>query len=152
MPAADKNGLADPYITIYCNGSEVSTRDHPLECTLNPRWYETVPLNVSILSVKDSSPIILYIYDYDEFDSDDIIGVCFIDMIEAVLKPEITPRPKWKQMSLGRKGTEKGEILISFSLFPADCPVDLHSIMPEFKEMNIEMNILGLRDLKPAVG
>jgi len=83
LPAADKNGLSDPYVIIYCNGSEASTKDHPIESTLNPRWYETLQQDVNILSIIESAPIVVYVYDHDDIDSDDIIGVCIIEMTEA---------------------------------------------------------------------
>ena len=151
LPAADKNGLADPYLTVYCNGSEASTKDHPIESTLNPRWYETLVQDVSILSLKDSAPIILYIYDHDAIDADDIMGVSVVEMTEATIDAEIAPRPKWRPLGLGRKGTEKGEILVSFSLVNQSREKVQFNIMPEFEDKNIDLNILGLRDLKSAV-
>ncbi|OMJ77656.1 hypothetical protein SteCoe_22695 [Stentor coeruleus] len=152
LPAADKNGLADPYIIIYCAGNEHSTRKTPCESTLNPRWYETFCIPISIPSLEESAPIVIYVYDYDEISSDDIMGVTFIEMTEAVINPDIIPRPKWRQLSLGRKGTEKGEVLISFSLFKGEASTNVCNIMPEFEDKTLEINILGLRGLKPAVG
>lgn len=152
LPAADKNGLADPYVVIYCAGSEHTTRESPRECTLNPRWYETFCIPVSIPCIEESAPIVIYIYDYDEITSDDIMGVTFIEMTDAVVNPDIVPRPKWRQLSLGRKGTEKGEILMGFSLFKGKALANVYNIMPEFEDKTLEINILGLRGLKPAVG
>ncbi|OMJ78297.1 hypothetical protein SteCoe_21930 [Stentor coeruleus] len=152
LPAADKNGLADPYIVIYCAGNEYNTRESPCECTLNPRWYETFCIPISITSIEESAPIVIYIYDYDEITSDDIMGVTFIEMTDAIVNPDIVPRPKWRQLSLGRKGTENGEILMSFSLFKGKALPNVYNIMPEFEDRTLEINILGLRGLKPAVG
>ena len=152
LPASDGNGLADPYVNIYCNGSEVSTKSNPIECTLNPRWYQTLSMPVHVLSVKDSAPIVIYVYDYDKIDSDDVLGVTIVEMSEAYSNNGTAPRPKWKQLSLGRKGTEKGEILISFSIIKPDVTALEFNIIPEFEDKNAEINILGLRDLKPAVG
>jgi hypothetical protein len=151
LPAADKNGLADPYVNIYCAGEEVSTRESPRECTLNPRWYETFELRVKIPSIKDAPPIILYIFDHDVIGSDDILGVTFINLIEGKVEPENVPRPTWRKISLGRKGTEKGEILASLSIFKKQVANNFE-ILPEFEDKNIQINILGLRDLKPALG
>ena len=151
LPAADKNGLADPYIKVYCAGEEVPKDKEPRECTLNPRWYETYHMKIKIPSTKESAPIVVYVYDYDLIGSDDILGVTFIEMTEASIEPDSVPRPKWRDISLGRKGTEKGKILMSFSLFKRELKTPFN-IVPEFEDKNIQINILGLRDLKPAVG
>ena len=151
LPAADKNGLADPYLKIYCAGEEVTTRDDPRECTLNPRWYETYELKVKIPNVQQAPPIIVYIFDHDVIGSDDILGVTFINLTEGKIEPETVPRPTWRKISLGRKGTEKGEILVSVSLYKRQIK-EQFNIMPEFEDKNIQINILGLRDLRPALG
>ena len=39
LPSSDRNGLADPYIKIYCGGNDISTEKYPKESTLNPKWY-----------------------------------------------------------------------------------------------------------------
>ena len=151
LPAADRNGLADPYLKIYCAGQEAPEKKDVRECTLNPRWYETYHLKIKISSIKESAPIVVYVFDYDIISKDDILGVTFIEIADASIEPVSVPRPKWREISLGRKGTEKGKILMSFSLFKEEIKKPFN-IVPEFEDKNIQINILGLRDLKPAVG
>lgn len=151
LPASDKNGLADPYINIYCSGVEVSTKNKPREQTLNPRWYETYPLAIRTPSIEDAAPIIIYVFDYDAITSDDMMGRALITMTDASMSTDSAPRPKWYSISLGREGTEKGEILCSFTLARPNA-VPRFNILPQFIDKTVEINILGLRGLKPAVG
>jgi hypothetical protein len=61
------------------------------------------------------------------------------------------PRPKWHQLHMGKPGTEEGEILISFSLVSEHFK-PTYQIAPATKDVTFEINILGLRDLKPSLG
>ena len=61
------------------------------------------------------------------------------------------PRPKWQELNMGKPGTEEGEILISFSVCSADFN-PTYQITPATKDVTFEINILGLRDLKPSLG
>ena len=54
---------------------------------------------------------------------------------------------------MGKPGSEAGEILVSFNLFTnlTDEPPKFN-IVPECVETSVEINVLGLRDLKPSLG
>jgi hypothetical protein len=148
--AADKNGLADPYIKINFSGSEITTKNSPCDMTLNPKWYETYNTVVNIGSPKDVPPLILSIYDYDHFGQDDFMGACQVEEIEV--EPEGAPKPKWLKLTFGDKQTKCGEILASFSLSYEVKIKRKFKIMPKFSEKIIDINVLGLRDLKPSIG
>lgn len=152
LAAADKNGLADPYINIYCAGSEISTKNKPCELTLNPRWYQTFPLNVAVTRIEEAAPVIISLFDYDDIDSDDFLGLCLIELKTAAIDADNAPKPKWIKLNTGENGTEKGEILVSFSLSSKVNENRVFDIVPKFTDKSIDINILGLRDLKPAVG
>lgn len=147
--AADKNGLADPYIRVNFAGSEITTKNSPCDMTLNPKWYETYYTLVKIGSPKEIPPLILSIYDYDHFGQDDFMGACQVEEIE--IDPEEAPKPKWLKLTFGDKITKCGEILASFSLSYNVEVKRRFKIMPKFTEKIIDINVLGLRDLKPAI-
>ena len=152
LPAADKNGLADPYFNLYCAGEETSTRKHPCDMTLNPRWYQTFTLPISISRIEDAPPMIFTLFDYDNIDSDDFLGNCIIQLENAVIDPDNAPTPKWIDLNSGTSDSIQGQILISFSLSSALKQERKFDIMPIFVEKTLSVNILGLRDLKPALG
>jgi hypothetical protein len=59
--------------------------------------------------------------------------------------------PKWHQLHMGKPGSEEGEILISFGICSVDFTQD-YDITPVTRDTTFEINILGLRDLKPSLG
>lgn len=152
LPAADKNGLADPYFVLYCCGNEASTKSSPCDLTLNPKWYKTFSMPISITSPEEAPPMMISLFDYDTFDEDDFMGMCQIDLTQAEIDPEIAPKPKWRKLSLGDNYTECGEILCSFTLSTDVEYRRRFNITPKFVETTVDINVLGLRDLKPAVG
>ncbi|CAG9316505.1 unnamed protein product [Blepharisma stoltei] len=151
LPAADGVGLSDPYLVIYCAGVEVSTKNKPREQTLNPRWYETFPMQIRIPTIEDAPPVILSVFDYDVISKDDMMGRALINLSDASLNTEIVARPKWYPINLGTPESEKGAILCSFTL-ARPMSVPRFNITPKFVDKTVEINILGLRGLKPAVG
>jgi hypothetical protein len=52
---------------------------------------------------------------------------------------------------MGKPGSGMGEILVSFNLFTTSA-LPQFNLVPETIETCIEINCLGLRDLKPALG
>ncbi|CAG9328112.1 unnamed protein product [Blepharisma stoltei] len=151
LPAADKNGLADPYVKIYCAGALGSTQNEPQERTLNPTWYRTIPIELSIGAFEAVPPIICYVWDWDRIGGDDLIGMTITDITEATINSRTPTPPKWKSLNMGRVGSEMGEILISYNLYDVGQVVE-YEIIPEYDDVSIEISILGMRDLHPAVG
>lgn len=98
-------------------------------------------------------------WDKDEelFDStDDFIGRSVIFLKDASVSEDDTiPEPRWHKVVMGFSENEPsiGEILCSFSLVPDDyrfkVPTNYMQLTDyiEFKEYNIEINVLGLRNL-----
>lgn len=151
LPSSDSSGSADPYVVMYCAGSEVSTDKKAKPNTLNPMWYETLALNVTCESNK-SAPIIIYVWDYDFSSKDDLMGMCVVNMNDIKKgDTDLAPRPIWFKLDMGKPGTEEGEILMSFSL-KDKVYTPMRNLIPVSIEVTVEINILGLRDLKPAVG
>lgn len=149
LPAADPTGLADPYVKILCGASECSTDRNAKEGILNPIWYESFSMNVSIGSIDTAPPIIVQVWDYDAGSNDDIMGICTINMASIAVNPESCPRPEWHKLSLGSDETQEGEILVSFMIVDSKVP---GFFMPELTEVSIDIYALGFRNLKPALG
>ena len=152
LPAADKNGLADPYIKIYCAGTEISTKSKPCELTLNPRWYQTFTMPISIANIEDAAPIVISLFDFDLTDADDFLGTCLVELTNAVINADVAPKPKWVKLKMGENEAGKGDVLVSFTLSSNISEERTFNIVPVFTDKSISINILGLRDLKPAVG
>jgi len=62
----------------------------------------------------------------------------------------LAPIPEWIPIGMDEE-TSAGEILVSFNLY-SDLQVPERSLIPPTMDVNIEINILGLRGLKPALG
>mmetsp|Transcript_8349 Transcript_8349/g.8258 ORF Transcript_8349/g.8258 Transcript_8349/m.8258 type:complete len:976 (+) Transcript_8349:1306-4233(+) len=150
LPSSDANGSADPYVVMYCAGNQVNTDKKAKPNTLNPMWYETLAMEISV-EPDTSTPVLIYVWDYDLGSRDDLMGMCIVNMKEIKRDTTLAPRPKWYKLDMGKPGTEEGEILMSFSLQQSG-NVPYYSLVPQSTEVTIEINILGLRDLKPAVG
>jgi len=151
LPSADSNALADPFVIFYCGGEEIQTRkDEKLE-TLNPMWYRSLPLSVRCGDVSDAPPVIVYVMDYDEIGDNDLIGMCVLTCDNASMNDPTPMKPEWIDLSMGKKGCELGQILISFNMFTTS-NIPRYDLMPEVVDTSVEINVLGLRDLKPALG
>ena len=150
LPSADADGLADPYVKIICSSSSVSTDPKEKAGILNPMWYKHFTMEVNYSSPETAPPVIVQVWDHDiGFNSDDLIGLCELSMKKMRINPEEFPRPNWYKLSLGTKDSEEGEILMSFALFDQKIP---KFILPPAIDITVEIYVLGLRELKPALG
>ena len=80
LPPSDASGLADPYVVVYYQGSQISTDKEAKVQTLNPIWYEYHIMEIDFVSPEKSPPIIVYVWDYDKIGDDDLMGMCIIDV------------------------------------------------------------------------
>ncbi len=101
----------------------------------------------------------LNIWDKDEgiMESDDFIVRAVVFLKDAAYSEDDTiPEPKWHKvtMGFGKNEASIGEILVSFALVPDDyrfkVPTEYMNLTEylDFKEYNIEINVLGLRQLQ----
>lgn len=149
LPAADPSGLADPFVRILCGSSEYQTDKQAKLEILNPLWYESFTLPISIGSLDTAPPIIIQVWDFDSGSSDEIMGLSIIHMNTIPENPSDAPRPSWYKLSLGSQDTEEGEILMSFFIVDQNPPP---MIIPPLREVTVEIYALGFRNLKPALG
>ena len=69
LPAADTNGLSDPYVVVFSGGGKTK-RTKVQKKTLAPVWAETLEVGVA----DAAEPLTLRVWDHDKFDTDDLLG------------------------------------------------------------------------------
>jgi Ca2+-dependent lipid-binding protein len=158
LPAADSEGSSDPYIQVWSTDKKKAVTP-VVEDNCNPIFFSTLEIYYDFTTPAEAPPIILNVWDKDEdlFDStDDFIGRSVIFLKDAALSEDDTiPQPKWHKVVMGFSDNEPsiGEILCSFALVPDDfrfkVPTEYLQLTDyiEFKEYNIDINVLGLRNL-----
>ncbi|PPJ58204.1 hypothetical protein CBER1_02571 [Cercospora berteroae] len=81
LPAADRNGLSDPFCKFVLNGKEVYKTEKQKK-TLHPAWNEY--FEVPVIS-RTAAKFQVDVYDWDFGDKDDFLGAAKIDL--NVLQP-----------------------------------------------------------------
>ena len=150
--AADDNGLSDPYCVVAFGSATKKTR--VINCTLNPTWYETLTLNVELpadaADIALSPDINVMVYDKDVVGRDDFLGRVTIRAGSATRG--FPPRPTWYDLFVESEDEPYGSILASFQLIPGSevGAEPVRDILPNFRECELEISAIGLRDLKPS--
>jgi hypothetical protein len=164
FPAFDSNGLLDPYFEIFCMGKK-QQQTKIKQKTKDPLFYETKIFDLNLPSdLKYSPQVILRLMDYDPFDSDDFVGLVFLNLADAIVRQNSSsniwlqntnlPEPKWYpiQEPQGEKKTG-GEILVSIELIRKQFLEEIipipQSIVPKKKKAFLEIIVLGLRQMEP---
>jgi len=152
--SSDSNGNNDPYVRITCVDEKRETSiKHD---TINGIWNETLVFNTVQLDLKRKStwPILLVeILDYDKIGKDDLLGSSYVWLSDSpyIINNTKAVKPKWHQLYLPKSNKPQGEILLSFYIFDKDNKDLSRKInpVPETESYSFEINILGLRDMKP---
>jgi hypothetical protein len=99
-------------------------------------------------------PFIMDVYDHDTL-GDDFICRCVIPIKDAVYSEnDEIPKPKWYPCRMRPNGPTCGEVLVSFAIVVDDynfkTPLNYVRLrnQVETPEFQIDINILGLRDLQ----
>ena len=152
--SSDNNANNDPYVRITCVDTKRETSiKHE---TINGIWNETLIFDGVELNIKKKStwPIILAeVLDYDKIGKDDLLGSSYIWLSDSPYGMNDTKivKPKWHQLYLPKSNRPQGEILLSFYIFDQKNKNKFRSInpIPETVLYSLDINILGLRDIKP---
>lgn len=175
IPAADADGSSDSYISIWNPDGKAEVKTRIIEDSLNPIYFETLEMLYDMADLDNSPPIVLDIWDQDKgvfgSESFDFLGRCTVYLNEASTNPlseqrskskeyvdscNKVPLPKWHPIRMGFDESlpSCGEVLCSFVIVQDDfdfkTPVKQHklaNIIP-MKEYNVEINMLGLRNLE----
>ena len=123
----------------------------------NPIFFSTLEVYYDFSTPAEAPPIVLNIWDEDlgVLESNDFIGRAVIFLSDTNYSTDdVIPEPTWHKVRMGFSGDKepsKGEILCSFSVVPDDyrfkVPTEYMNLCDymEFKEYNVEINVLGLR-------
>ncbi|ETO84330.1 hypothetical protein F444_01744 [Phytophthora nicotianae P1976] len=160
LPPADSNGLLDPFLVVRCMGEEMLTSKK--KKTRDPLWYETLHFDVNLPELKYAPQVMLRVMDYDDFDSNDFVGLAALNLSDAVIRssdqvagehqPSL-PDPQWHRIMFQEPGDCEGEILASLELirkqFPDETVRRAPSIVPRNRKAFLEITVLGLRNMEP---
>ncbi len=151
--AGDSTGLSDPYCKISINGEKRETSVR-YKC-VNGIWNEKLVFDTVSFSYKEQAtwPVLLVTVMDKDFASSDMLGYSYVwlsDTNYSYNSPKKI-KPKWEQLYLQKSNKAQGQILLSFYIFDNDHRDDINKIQiePETTPFNVEINALGLRDLKP---
>jgi len=126
---------------------------------INPIFFESLELYYDFDNIQNAPPVILNIWDHDDaiLDGDDFLGRSVVYLGDASLSNDDSiPEPKWHDIKVGQSESEPacGQILCSFSVVEDDyvykIPISYLKLTEEieYKEYNVEINVLGLRNLE----
>ncbi|RLN20509.1 hypothetical protein BBJ28_00005436 [Nothophytophthora sp. Chile5] len=161
LPPADSNGLLDPYLVVRCMG-EKEKQTSKKKMTRDPLWYETIYFDVNLPELKYAPQVMLRVMDYDDFDSNDFVGLTALNLSEAHIRTSeqlssgklaTLPDPEWHSILFQEPGDCEGEILASLELirktFPDEKVPRSLSIVPKHRKAFLEITVLGLRSMEP---
>ena len=152
--SSDGNGTNDPYVRLTCvNDKKESSIKHE---TINGIWNEALVFDGVELDLKKKStwPILLAeVLDYDRIGGNDLLGSSYVWLSDSPYRINSTElvKPKWHQLYLPKSNAPQGELLLSFYIFDKEHSNMFRQIDPVPKTISysFEINILGLRDIKP---
>lgn len=155
LPAADANGLLDPYLKVRLLGHQEKTQ--VVKKTRDPCWYETKVFNVDLPPLAFAPQIALRLFDWEAnpLDFDDYVGSAFVPIQDGVdlTRANASPSPKWYRVLQQEDGDCEGQILASVeyinkATWVQPLPPTL-SIVPTTRTAYLELTVLGLRNLQP---
>ena len=151
--AGDSNGLSDPYCRIIINGEtrETSVKN---KC-VNGIWNEKLIFDTVSFNYKEPATwpcMLITVLDKDITDSD-MLGYSYLWLNDTNYSYNQIKKikPKWEQLYLKKSNRAQGQILLSFFILDNEHRelIKKIEIEPETIPYKVEINALGLRDLKP---
>ena len=156
--AAESNGTSDPYVTLSLGNKELSTTAK--HNTMNGVWNELLEYEQVYMDIKDQRtwPVFsLNVWDKNKVLKDVPLGYNYIWLSNthfSVNSFELI-KPKWHDLYLPKSNKQQGKILMAFYLFDQTIKLkgqDLYNkinFLPKTQLYNFEINVLGLRELRP---
>lgn len=160
LPAADQNGLSDPYVRVHFLGQRVDSDKK--KNTLFPVYYQTLTFdNVIIPNINDyefASQISLRVYDTNII-GDRYLGSAFFNLKNAIVSSDHNMQvldlkdPYWLPLFREQPGDGQGHILASVQLIPTMNKSIPRPLSPKIeiptRSAYIEFLIIGVRDMAP---
>ena len=151
--SGDSDGTSDPYTIIRIFDKELRTTTKS-NCA-NGIWNQSLIFNDISFDLDNLStwPIMLITVMDKDLMGDDLLGYTYIWLSDSEHKinTNMKIKPKWEQLYLEKSNKAQGQILLSFYIFDEEHKSDAYNlnIVPETVPYTIEINALGLRDIKP---
>ena len=152
--AAESDGTSDPFVTLTFGSDKLQTSVK--NNTMNGIWNEKLVFNNVLMNFNDYTtwPIfLLSVFDYNKIKSNVPLGYNYLWLCNAAYAINDTKlrQPKWHNLFLPKSNKQQGQILLSFYIFDEAHTEMKNSInyIPEVSLYNCEINVLGLRQLKP---
>ena len=152
LVSGDSSGLSDPYCEISINGEKRETSVKQ-KC-VNGIWNEKLVFDTVAFDYSEQStwPVMLVTVMDKDYSSSDMLGYSYIWLNDTNYSKTVKQlKPKWHQLYLKKSNRAQGQILLSFFIFDNEHREEMKKIKiePETIPFNVEINTLGLRDLKP---
>lgn len=159
LVAGDCDGTSDPYVVMTVDAA--SRKTQVKYDTVNAVWHERLIFENVLLDAEDKEtwPVVfMKVMDAEKVLSDEMLGFSFIWLSEAsheISRDKVNVLdPIWHQLHLAKSNKPQGQILCSFHIVDMENTNLINkarqtSIVPESTWYTFEINILGLRDLKP---
>lgn len=163
--------MADGFVQAYSMEKQMSkelqgeSKTKVQEDNLNPLFYEAIDIKVCYNEKLDQlPPFILDVFDRDKHligDSADFLGRAIVNYQDSDIEDcrggkqlQGIPKPKWHPIRAGNNPNMPtcGYVLASFAIFDLDtrlplrASIKLENYVPK-KEFNIDIHVLGVRDL-----
>ena len=154
LVAAESDGTSDPFVVLQ-NGmdkKQTSVKNN----TMNGIWNEKLIFDSVVMDLNDDTswPVfLLAVFDYNKIKANVPLGYNYVWLNNASysLNDPGLKEPKWHNLFLPKSNKMQGQILLSFYIFDEEHVSLMQNIQytPETSLYHCEMNILGLRQLKP---
>ena len=153
LVAGDSSGLSDPYCQISINGEKRETSVKQ-KC-VNGIWNEKLIFDTVSFNYKEQAtwPVMFVTVMDKDYSSSEMLGYTYLWLIDTNYSYNSVKKtkPKWEQLYLKKSNRAQGQILLSFFILDSEHRSEINKIQiePETVPFNVEINALGLRDLKP---
>ena len=158
LVAAESNGTSDPYVSLTLGDKESHTTFK--NNTMNGVWNEPLEFKQVYMDINDQRtwPVFsLNVFDHNKLLKDFPLGYNYLWLCNThfcVNRFDVI-KPKWHDLFLPKSNKKQGKVLMSFYIFDQTFKETGQELYKKIKYLpntmlyNFDINVLGLRDLKP---
>ena len=154
LVSAESSGLSDPFVQMKYDNQTVKTAVK--NNTMNGIWNEKLEFKNIRMKLDDDTtwPIFqLSVFDNNKYTSNIPLGYNYLWLNNSAytINDAELREPKWHKLFLPKSNKQQGQILLSFYIFDEEHKHLINNINIQHKVTlyDFEINILGLRQLKP---
>ena len=158
LVAAESSGTSDPFVSLTLGDKELKTTYK--NNTMNGVWNEALEFDQIYMDINDQRtwPVfLLNVYDHNKILKNMPLGYNYLWLCNThfCVNSFDLIKPKWHDLFLPKSNKKQGKVLISFYIFDQTVKErgkELHNkikYLPKTMLYNFDINILGLRELKP---